>query len=82
MATYVEHLALDGLRNLDSQSIGAIYDQYFSEVYHYVRYRINGDEIAEDIASDVFMRLLEAVHKNRGPKSSRKGWLITTDLML
>src|SRR5690606_36581708 len=33
---------------------------------------------AEDLASDVFMRLLEAAHKNQAPQSSLKGWLIAT----
>ena len=51
---------LDGLRNLDQQAIGAIYDQYFSEIYRYVLYRIGDPTLAEDIASDVFVRLLEA----------------------
>ena len=78
MAIFVEQQALDGLRELDSQSIGAIYDQYFSEIYRYVRYRISDDAIAEDIASDVFVRLLEAAQKNQGPQSSLKGWLIAT----
>jgi RNA polymerase sigma-70 factor, ECF subfamily len=73
---YDEHSALKGLRNLDSQSISAIYDQYFPEVYRYVRYRMNDDTVAEDIASDVFVRLLEAVQKGQGPQTSLKGWLI------
>ena len=73
-----ERQALDGLQRLESQAIGAIYDQYFSEVYRYVRYRIDDDTIAEDIASDVFMRLLEAAQKRQGPQSSLKGWLIAT----
>ena len=78
MPAYDERRALDGLLKLDSQAIGAIYDQYFPEVYRYVRYRINDDPIAEDIASDVFVRLLEAVQKKQGPQSSLKGWLIAT----
>jgi RNA polymerase sigma-70 factor (ECF subfamily) len=78
MSVYDERRALDGLRNLDSQAIGAIYDQYFSQVYRYIRYRISDDAMAEDIASDVFMRLLEAVQKKQGPQSNIKGWLITT----
>src|SRR5512138_163410 len=78
MSVYDEQRALDGLRSLDAQAIGAIYDQYFPEVYRYVRYRINDDAAAEDIASDVFMRLLEAVQKRQGPQSSLKGWLIAT----
>jgi RNA polymerase sigma-70 factor, ECF subfamily len=78
MSVFDERHALDGLQNMDSQAIGAIYDQYFSEVYRYVRYRINDDLLAEDIASDVFVRLLEASRKRQGPQSSLKGWLIAT----
>lgn len=69
---------LDGLQHLDPQAIGAVYDQYFSEIYRYVRYRVNDDTLAEDIASDVFVRLLEAVQKKQGPQSNLKGWLIAT----
>jgi RNA polymerase sigma-70 factor (ECF subfamily) len=78
MTVFDEKLALDGLRRLESQAIGTIYDQYFSEVYRYVRYRVGDDTTAEDIASDVFVRLLEAAQKNQGPSTSLKGWLITT----
>jgi RNA polymerase sigma-70 factor, ECF subfamily len=78
MSVYDDQGALDGLQRLDSQSIGAIYDQYFPEVYRYVRYRIDDDAAAEDIASDVFMRLLEASQKGQGPQTSLKGWLIAT----
>lgn len=78
MSVFNERQALDSLQRLDSQAIGAIYDQYFSEVYRYVRYRINDDAVAEDIASDVFVRLLEASQKRQGPQSSLKGWLIAT----
>jgi len=73
-----EKQIVDGLRNLDTQSIGAIYDRYFTEMYRYVRYRLDDDSLAEDIASDVFVRLLEAVRKKRGPDSNLKGWLIVT----
>jgi len=78
MSVLVEQNALNGLKNLDSHSIGAIYDQYFSEVHRYVRYRIYDDTVAEDIASDVFMRLLDAAQKDRGPDRNLKGWLIAT----
>jgi len=63
---------------LDRQTMGVIYNQYFSDVYRYVRYRINDDTLSEDIASDVFVRLLEAVQKRQGPQSNLKGWLLAT----
>lgn len=78
MSVFDERSALEGLRKLDSQAIGAIYDKYFPEIYRYIRYRIGDDSVAEDITSDVFVRLLEAAQKNQGPSSSLKGWLIAT----
>ena len=69
---------MDGLFDLDPQAIGAVYDRFFPEVYRYVRYRINDGVVAEDIASDVFVRLLEASQKNKGPQTNLKGWLIST----
>jgi RNA polymerase sigma-70 factor (ECF subfamily) len=78
MSDFIESDALNGLRSLNSQAVAAIYDRYFSEVYRYIRYRLNDDALAEDVASEVFVRLLEASRKKQGPLSSLKGWLITT----
>ena len=78
MSTTDDRRALDGLRDLDQQVIGAVYDQYFSEVYRYVLYRIGDPTLAEDIASDVFVRLLEAAQGRRAPQTNLKGWLIGT----
>ena len=69
---------LDGLQNLNPQVISAIYDQYFPEVYRYVLYRMSDTPLAEDVASDVFVRLLEAAQNGRAPKTNLKGWLLST----
>jgi RNA polymerase sigma-70 factor (ECF subfamily) len=69
---------LDSLRKLDPQAVAAIYDRYFSDVYRYVFYRLGNESLAEDIASDVFVRLLEAVKAKRGPQTNLKGWLLST----
>lgn len=78
MQNFDESQALDGLRNLDSQVIGAVYDKYFPEVYRYVRYRLSDEQVAEDIASDVFVRMLEAIQNNHGPQTNLKAWLMST----
>lgn len=74
----IEDPALIGLRADDSQVIGAIYDKYFGEVYRYVRYRLNDEHAAEDIASEVFVRFLEAIRNQRGPQTNLRAWLIST----
>ncbi len=69
---------LDGLRALNSRVVGAVYDRYFEDVYRFVYYRLNDEQVAEDISSDVFVRLLEAIQKRRGPQTNLKGWLLAT----
>lgn len=69
---------LDGLRSLNPQVISVVYDRYFPDVYRYVYFRLGDQQLAEDIASDVFVRLLEAVKSRGGPNTNLKGWLIST----
>ena len=78
MSTLNEHQEIMGLQKLDSQVITAVYDRYFPDVYRYIYYRLGDQQVTEDITSDVFVRLLEAVKANHGPSSSLKGWLIST----
>ena len=78
MTASPEQRELDGLRNLDPQVIAAIYDRYFPDVFRYVRYRIGDEHAAEDIASDVFVRLLEASQQGHGPQTNLKAWLLGT----
>ena len=78
MTGYNEQSELEGLKNLDAQIIGAVYDRWFPDVYRYVYYRLGDEQVAEDISSDVFVRLLEAVKKGSGPQTNIKGWLLGT----
>jgi RNA polymerase sigma-70 factor (ECF subfamily) len=72
------HTELDCLRSLDSQAVSAVFDRYFPEVFRYARYRLGDEVLAEDVASEVFVRLLEAVKVRRGPERNLRGWLIGT----
>jgi RNA polymerase sigma-70 factor, ECF subfamily len=66
------------LGNLDSQAITAVYNQYFPEIFRYVRYRLDDDALAEDISSDVFCSWLKAIKAGRAPAVNLRGWLIGT----
>ena len=67
---------LNSLHRLDSQAVAAVYDRYFPDVYRYVRYRLGDETLAEDIVSDVFVRLLDAVQKRSGPVINLHSWLM------
>lgn len=69
---------LSRARQLDTSTLGQIHDQYYPEVFRYVRYRLDDEQACEDIAAEVFLRLLDALHRKRGPKSNLPGWLFAT----
>lgn len=73
-----EQALLSALQDLDPQAITQIHNQYFPLVYRYARYRVADDGMAEDLSSETFIRLLEAIHAGRGPKTSLRGWLMGT----
>ena len=69
---------IERLNTLDPQVITTIHTRYYPEVFRFARFRVSDEVTAEDIAGDVFMHLLEAVHKGRGPMTNIQGWLIRT----
>ncbi len=73
-----ERTELASLRALDSQTVAAVHDRFFPELYRYARYRIGEDQASEDIAAETLVRLLEAVARGRGPRTSLRGWLFGT----
>ena len=78
MSLSTDQNQLDGLSRLDPQVIGTVYDRYYPDVYRFVRYRLGDTIVAEDIASEVFVRLLEAVNAHHPPQTSLKAWLLGT----
>ena len=78
MSTSDDQSELDGLRSLDPQVISAVYERYFQTVYRYIFYRVGDPTLAEDLTSEVFLRLLQAARSNRAPAVNLKGWLLGT----
>ena len=69
---------LKDLRELDPQVLSELHKTFFAKLYRYTRSRVPNDNLAEDIASETFLRLLDAVHTNKGPNSSVGAWLFGT----
>jgi RNA polymerase sigma-70 factor (ECF subfamily) len=65
-------------QKLDGQALAEIHDQYYPEVYRYVRYRLDDEQLVEDITSEVFLRLLEVFSKKPGSIREIKPWLMGT----
>ncbi len=47
----------------NTESFGKLYDFYFPKVYAFVATKVNERDDAEDLVSDIFMKVLENIHK-------------------
>lgn len=70
-----ERALLERARQLDERALSEIHTRYYAEIYRYALYRTSRAEVAEDVASEVFMRLLDALHAGRAPQTTVRGWL-------
>lgn len=62
----------------DAQALTSIYDRFYPEVYRYISFRLEDKQACEDIASEVFARLLAALGKPGRPIHNMRGWLLGT----
>lgn len=68
-----------GAQRNDREAFDRLYALYADRIFRYLYYRLGDRQQAEDLAADVFVRLLEKVHTFRpGPKDQVaifSGWL-------
>ena len=69
---------LTALRALDAEAISAIHTRFFPELYRYATYRTGDGQLAEDLAAETLVRLLESLRSGKGPTTSLRGWLMGT----
>lgn len=66
------------LHELDARALSMAHDEYFPQIYRYARHRLPSPQQAEDTASEVFLRLVEALVRGKGPRINLRGWLFQT----
>ncbi len=62
-------------RGGDSDAIMEIYEQYFPPVYQFIRLRVGDAALAEDLTSEVFVKLVDALRGRNAPRQSLRGWV-------
>jgi RNA polymerase sigma-70 factor (ECF subfamily) len=60
----------------DKSAMSALYELHFDTLYKFIRYKVNSDEVAEDIVSEAFIKAFENLNKFKG-KSTFKSWIYT-----
>jgi len=48
-------------KECDSSAFAAIYDHYYPDIYNYIYHRVGNVQLAEDLASEVFLKVLESI---------------------
>ena len=59
-------------RQRDPEAITEIYSNHSPAIYRYIKFRIHEHETAEDLCSDVFLRMIETIDRYED-----RGWPIT-----
>ena len=63
-----ERLLVDAARTGDEAALSELYTLYFPRVYRYILARTGNTYDAEDLAEEVFMRVLDAIYLAAGMK--------------
>jgi len=61
----------------DQEALGVIYDRLYPSVFRYIYYRVSDQETAEDLAADVFVRMVERIGAYEQGGSPLLAWLYT-----
>jgi RNA polymerase sigma-70 factor (ECF subfamily) len=70
-----EHALLERARAYDAGALGELYDQYAPLIYAYLYRRVHDAQLAEDLTSEVFVRVLQAIQSEQFWHTSFRGWL-------
>lgn len=62
-------------RALDQEALAEVHDRYYAAIYRYIAFRVNDVPTAEDLTSEVFLRLLNALRDKTAPQNTLRGWL-------
>lgn len=72
------HELLARAAQLDEQALAELHDLLYPQVYRYVCYRVDDPMLCEDIASEVFLRLLDVLQRKTSRIQSVRAWLLGT----
>lgn len=73
--TESERRLLERAKVYDVDALAEIYDHYEARIYSYIYHRVGSQPVAQDLTSQVFLRVLEAIQHERAWESSFSGWL-------
>ncbi len=59
-----KYLLFQARNQKDPESYGKLYDMYVDQIFRFIRFKVNTDEIAQDITSDVFLKTWQYIQES------------------
>lgn len=75
--TPIDKAVFDAALLGDNHSFGKLYDQYFDQIFRFLYYRTNHQQIAEDLTEEVFLKAFRSLSSLKGGQEKFRGWLFT-----
>lgn len=72
-----EQLLLNRVRALEPEALTQVHDTYYVPIFRYVFLQVGDMATAEDLTSEVFIRLLKALRDHTAPHNTLQGWLFS-----
>lgn len=70
-----ENLIIERAKEGDMQAVGSIYERYHTPIYRYLYFRTGDHATAEDLTSEVFLRVLRALPEYQTRHTPFQAWL-------
>ena len=70
-----EQALLDRAKTYDPEALAELYDRYAPKMYAYIYRRVSDAVLAEDLTSELFLRMLRAIQNERAWRDSFTAWL-------
>ncbi len=62
-----EEILLLKIRHSDQQAFAVVYDRYVDPLYRYVSFRVRSPELAQDLSSELFLKVWQHLTSERAP---------------
>jgi RNA polymerase sigma-70 factor (ECF subfamily) len=70
-----DELALVARAKVEPAAVAALYDHYFPLIYKYVLYRVSDAQVADDLVSQIFERMLRDLGRYQPERAPFGAWL-------
>jgi RNA polymerase sigma-70 factor, ECF subfamily len=72
-----DQLLLNRVRALEPEALTQVHNTYYVPIFRYVFLQVGDMATAEDLTSEVFIRLLKALRDHTTPRNTLQGWLFS-----